>query len=131
LSGIDSGSTTLNASAPGYSSANALAVDVVQPQLRFDRLGNTAVGVSTDFYLNLVVPGATYPTLQTAVMPVSVSLQSSANTVASVPAQITIPAGTNTSAAVPLTGLAVGSTTITASSPDLVPAVSASVTVAP
>jgi hypothetical protein len=48
-----------------------------------------------------------------------------------VPAQITIPAGTNTSAAVPLTGLAVGSTTITASSPDLVPAVSASVTVAP
>jgi hypothetical protein len=123
LSGISAGSATITASAPGYATANGQVL--VTPS------GSTALTMS--FWPGSLTIGATETQNLTlnlsAPVPsaLTVSLSSSAVSVAKVPATVSFGANT-TSVTVPVTGVAAGSVTITASATNIASA-AASVTV--
>jgi hypothetical protein len=131
ISGLDVGNTTITASAVGCNSpAQDLAVTVVLPQLNFSGPGNTTVGNKTNFSIYVTTPGAIYSSNQTASSTITSNMTSSAPGVATVPATVAIPGG-GTSNTAQLTGVAAGTTTLTASGPGLQSATSAVVTITP
>jgi hypothetical protein len=109
------------ASAAGYRSGQELTVKVVIPQINFSGLGNTTASAQKDFFVYLTVPGAInyFGGQMTTAVPITVNLNSSEPGVATVPATVTIPAGNARSETLRLTGIAAGSTTVTASGNDL------------
>ncbi|MCL7421506.1 MAG: hypothetical protein M8364_11440, partial [Methylobacter sp.] len=132
VTGLELGNTTITASANGYNSpAQDLAVSVVKPALKFSGPGNTTVGGKANFSVRLTTPGATYPNNQTAISPITVNITSSAPAVATVPDILTIALGNTGSNTGQLTGVAAGTTTLTASGPDLQTATSSVITVNP
>jgi hypothetical protein len=131
VTGVDTGTTTIVASAVGYTSAQDLAVSVVTPQLVFSGLANTSVGATDTFSVYVNVSGSAYPSSQTAVSPIIVNLTSSAPGVATVPTAVTIPMGSTFSGNALLTGVAAGTTTVTASGSGLSSVTSGAITVSP
>ncbi|WP_036254779.1 hypothetical protein, partial [Methylobacter sp. BBA5.1] len=132
VDGLELGNTTITASAVGYNSpAQDLGVNVVKPALNFSGTGNTIVGGKSNFSVRLTTPGATYSSNQTAISPITVNITSSAPAVATVPETLTIPLNGTTSNTGQLTGVAAGTTTLTASGPDLQTATSSVITVNP
>ena len=133
VTGVGVGDTTVTATAVGHTSASDLSIRTVEPQLVFSGPANTTVGGRSNFYVYLSVVGSNYPNNQTTVDPMTVTFTSSAPGVATVPATGTIAAGSNNSYSptLELTGLAAGTTTVTASGTGMLSATSAAVTVAP
>jgi len=129
VSGKQVGSTTITATAAGYEQAPDLPVTVITPQLRLSGPSNTKVGAQTNVSVGLAVTGASYSTSQEALSPIAVDLTSSAPGVATVPATLTIAAGSSSSPNGKLTGVAPGSTSVTASAPGLQSVTSATVTI--
>jgi hypothetical protein len=106
-------------------------VNVVKPALNFSGPSNTTVGGKANFSVYLSVAGAYYPNNQTAINPITVNITSSAPAVATVPETLTIALGGTWSNTGQLTGVAPGTTTLTASGPDLQTATSSVITVNP
>jgi trimeric autotransporter adhesin len=131
VSGLALGTTTITASATGYSSVQDANVTVVTPSLRFSGLATTvARGANDAFTVGMNTPGADNPNNQTPLQPLVVSLTSSAPDVGTVPTTVTIPTNDNVSPNVNFSGLSGGTTTVTASSAGFTSA-SQSVTVSP
>jgi len=130
IRGIGLGSTTITASAVGYSAAQDLDVNVVPPQLNISGPANTSVGGVSNFFVYLSVPGSYHSSSHTTSNPLPVNLTSSAPGVASVPGTITIPAASY-SVYAPLTGVSAGTTTLTASGSDLSSTTSGVITITP
>jgi len=131
VTGIGLGSTTITATAPGYNSVQDANVNVVVPNLRFDTIPSSiARGANGTMRVGVSTPGADNPNNQTVVVPLTISVTSSAPDVATVPATVTVAAGATNSPNAQIAGVAAGTTTITASSPDFNPT-STNVTVNP
>lgn len=131
ISGLDLGTTTITASATGYTSVQDANVTVTTPALRFSGLASSvARGANDSFSIGLTTPGSDNPNNQTPLQPLVVNLTSSAPDVGTVPATATIPTNDNVSPSVSFSGLSGGSTTVTASSAGFT-SVSQSVTVSP
>jgi trimeric autotransporter adhesin len=114
IDGVDIGSTVITAFATGYSSAADLAVAVVQPTLQFNSVPTSLkVGQTANVSVFLSVPSSNF--VQTAIDPLVLDLVSSAATIASSTPTFTIGAGAWSSTGGQVTGLAVGTTTLTAS----------------
>ncbi len=129
--GVGLGTTTITASAAGYDSVQDANVTVVVPALRINGLAaNVARTASDNFTVGVTAPGADYSNNQTVVAPLVVSLTSSAPDVGTVPVSVTIQPNNNDSPNVSFTGVAAGTTTVTASSPDFT-AATTNVTVTP
>ncbi|MCA3166228.1 MAG: hypothetical protein ING21_06965, partial [Burkholderiales bacterium] len=131
VEGIGLGSTTVTASAVGYSGNQDLGVTVVTPQLEFRSLSDTTVGGNEEFYLKLTTPGAAYSGSQTAAAPITVNLTSSVPGVATVPPSVVIQAGSTQSPYATMTGVAAGTTTLTASGTGLTPTTSGVIKINP
>ena len=132
ITGVGLGTTTIVASASGYTSVADLNVSVVMPSLTFSGLVTALKVAGTDaFNLQTSVPNNTWSSNQTAVANIAITLVSSAPDVASVTSPVTFTAGNSLSQAATVTGLLSGSTAITASAPDFNPATSATITVSP
>lgn len=132
ITGLELGNTTITASATGYNSpAQDLAANVVKPALNFNGPGNTFVGGKANFSVYLTVSGATYSGGQTAASSIMVSITSSTPAVANVPASLTVPLNGTISDVGQLTGIAAGTTTLTASGPDLQTATTSGITINP
>lgn len=132
VSGKDIGSTTVTAEAQGYSSPTQdLSVNVVTGELRLSGLGNVKVGAQSNVSAYLYLTGSPYAGSQTATSPIVVNLTSSSPGVATVPATVTIAAGSNGSPSGKLTGVAPGTTTVTASAPGLQSVTSGVITISP
>ena len=133
VSGVDIGATTITANAIGYiSPITDLSVNVIAPSIVFSGLSTTnSVGALDPFQVYLSVPGSTYSSNQTAVAPITVNLTSSAPGVESVPATATIPINATYSNSVNASGVAVGTTSITASGIGLQSITSPTITVSP
>ena len=133
VSGVDIGATTITANAIGYiSPITDLSVNVIAPSIVFSGLSTTnSVGALDPFQVYLSVPGSTYSSNQTAVAPITVNLTSSAPGVESVPATATIPINATYSNSVNASGVAVGTTSITASGIGLQSITSLTITVSP
>ena len=132
VEGVGQGNTTITASAVGYNSPTQdLAVNVIRSQLNFGGPSNTMVGSIQDFLVYLTTPGANYSSYQTAANDISVNLTSSAPGVATVPGSIIIPVASTNSYTTQLTGVAVGTTTLTASGSGLQSATSNVITIYP
>ncbi|MDR7152752.1 hypothetical protein J2W49_004730 [Hydrogenophaga palleronii] len=132
VTGVGLGDTTVTATAVGHSTAADMSIRTVEPQLTFGSgPSSTTVGGQSNFYVSLTVMGATYPYYQYLVEPASVTFTSSAPGVASVPSSATITAGNNATSWLQLTGIAPGTTSVTASGSGLISATSGVVTVAP
>ena len=134
VEGTGLGNATVTASAVGYNSPpQDLAVNVILPQLNFSGPSNTTVTGKQNVYVYLTTPGATYTGSQTAAKAITVNLTSSAPGVATVPATVTIPIDStqNSYNTAQLTGVAVGTTTLTASGSGLLSANSNVITINP
>ncbi|MDD5411957.1 MAG: hypothetical protein PHF31_11185 [Methylobacter sp.] len=132
ITGLEFGNTTVTASAVGYNSpAQDLAVTVVSPQLNFSGPGNTTVGNKTNFSIYLTTPGAIYSSNQTASSTITANTTSSAPGVATVPEILTIALDSTWSNTGQLTGVAAGTTTLTASGSGLQTATSSVITINP
>jgi trimeric autotransporter adhesin len=131
VEGVALGNTTITASAVGYVSSPDLPVSVVKPQLSFSGPGSTTVGGKPTFSVGMTVSGASNSTTQTAVAPITVNITSSSPGVATVPSTVTIAAGGTRSNSAQMTGVAVGTTTLTASGTDLLSATTSAITVSP
>jgi hypothetical protein len=132
VTGVGVGSTTVTASATGYSSIQDLNVSVVTPVLQFSGLATSLrIGNVAPFQLQTYVPGAVYANSQGVVSEITINLTSAVPGVASVTPSVTITAGQTTSGPAQLTGVGVGTTNITASALDFNPATSPAVTVSP
>ncbi|HEY0061037.1 MAG TPA: hypothetical protein VGC21_02885 [Telluria sp.] len=131
VTGVGVGSTTVVASAEGYSSLIDLPLTVILPNLTLSQPGNIKVGAQSDFYAALSVPGANYSGNQTAVAPIVVNLTSSSPGVATAPATATIAANATDTGYVKLTAVAAGTTTVTASGSNLNSVTSGVITITP
>ncbi len=134
VEGTGLGNATVTASAVGYNSPpQDLAVNVVSPLLNFSGPSNATVTGKQNFTVYLTTPGAYYSGSQTAVNAITVNLTSSAPGVATVPATVTIPISSSQSNyyTAQLTGVAVGTTTLTASGSGLLSANSNVITINP
>lgn len=131
VSGKEIGSTTVSATATGYETAQDLAVSVVTPELRLSGPSNTRVGLQTNVSTSVYAPGAAYASNQTATSAITVNLTSSSPGVATVPATLTIAAGSTGSPSGKLTGVAPGTTTVTASGTGLESVTSGVITITP
>lgn len=115
VTGHLSGTTTITAAVPGYTTANM----VVQAGTSGGGGGNTGTGSISLMPANLSVAKGSSQTLTVVLSSdapaggVAVNLSCSDATVVSAPATVTVAAGT-TAATVPVTGLTAGSATITA-----------------
>ncbi len=109
VSGISGGSTTITASAPGYSTASSqvqVTGGVTATTMSFSPASMTINGSATqNLTLNLSTP---------ATAALTVNLSTSNATVATVPVLVSVATGAN-SVSVPVTGVSAGSVTITAS----------------
>ncbi|WP_218008667.1 hypothetical protein, partial [Hydrogenophaga flava] len=131
VTGVGVGDTTVTATAAGHTTAPDLSIRTVDPQLVFSGPSNTNVGGQSNFSVRLSVTGSAYPSNQTAIAPMPVAFTSSSPGVATVPATATIASGSNNTSTLQLTGVAPGTTTVTASGTGMLSATSAVVTVAP
>jgi hypothetical protein len=131
VTGVGLGDTTVSASAIGYGSAPDLAIRVDEPQIVFSGPSNTTVNAQSNYSVWLSVPGSVYANNQTAATPIELTFTSSAPGVATVPGTATIAAGSASTSSLQLTGVAPGTTSVTASGPGLLSATSAVVTVSP
>lgn len=111
LTGIVAGTTTITASSAGYPSAiGQIVVGNAAPVLTMSfSPANLAISAGSSGNLTLILAGGTAPAGGLAV-----TLSSSNTSAATIQASATIPAG-GTSVTVPVTGVAAGSSTITAS----------------
>jgi hypothetical protein len=132
VSGQGFGSTSVVASALGYTSNADLGVTIVSPELRFNSLvGSLAVGGANIFQVSSYVTGAPNPYNQNAISNAAVTLTSASPGVATVTSAVTIPANSTISGNATLTGVAAGSTSVTASGGLFTPAASGTITVGP
>lgn len=130
VEGVAIGSTTVTATAPGYAATTDLKINVVAPTVLLSGLSASGtVGGKDDFTVYFQTPNAEYSGSQPAVAPLSVNLTSSNPDVASVPASVTVAAGSTSSGSVDLTGVAPGTTTVTASGAGMTSTTSATVTI--
>ncbi|WP_332673681.1 hypothetical protein [Comamonas sp.] len=76
VSGVEVGSTQLEATADGATSATPMPVEVVTPTMVFSSLDGTrsTSSIRDDFSISLQVPGAYYSNSQTATSPIAVHL---------------------------------------------------------
>jgi trimeric autotransporter adhesin len=137
IDGTGLGSTTVVASATGYLSSAGYNVDVVRPDLQLLNVQTSIrVGAISNFYVRFRTPGAGDDGAQTPIAPRTISLTSATPGVATTSVSVVIPAGVNTSPtsgalAAVLTGVAAGTTTVTASATDANTVTSSTITVAP
>ena len=132
VAGIGMGTTTVSASAVGYQSGTDLNVSVINPSLVLSGLSTSLkVGATNSFSVYLNVPGADYSSNQTAVDAIPINLTSSAPGVATTSSAVTVAAGSTFSGNATLTGVAAGTTTVTASGTDLNSVTSSTITVSP
>ena len=126
---------SVTASAPGYVSGQALDLQIVPPILEF-AFGpdpqQVPVGGTLDFFVNVYVPNAN-PSGQTSVVDFLVNLQSANEALLTLSApSYLIPYGsTFLQAPFQVMGVATGTTTLTASSPNLADVVSVPIQVVP
>ena len=132
VGGVAVGNTTISAEAVGHTSATDMNVSVVIPELEFASLPSTlGVGSTGNVRVWAHVPGSAYPSNQTVLSPIAISLVSSAPGVATVTGTLTIPVGNNYTGYGSVTGVAPGTTTVTASGTDVRPVTSSPITVSP
>lgn len=131
VTGVGLGSTTVGASAAGYDSAPEAAVSTVLARPSISLPASLQAGRTADFYVGFHVPGALYPTLNTAMVPFTVNLTSSAPGVATVPMSTTVTAGQANSPYLQFKAQAPGATTVTASGTDLESTTTTPITVTP
>ncbi|NHZ99848.1 hypothetical protein [Massilia sp. CCM 8734] len=129
VTGTGIGSTTVTASAVGYSALQDLALSVIAPELLMSGPGNTKVGEASNVSVYFSVPGAS--NRQSPDKDLVVNLTSSAPGVATVPSTLTFKAGSTTSQSVKMTGVSAGTTTVTASGIDMKSVTSDVITVSP
>ncbi len=131
VEGMGVGTTTISATAVGYNSSPELNVQGVLPVLEISQPANLRVGTQSNFNVSIKTPNSVYSGNETAAVPIAVDLTSSAPDVATVPATITIPAGVDVVNSIKLTAYSVGSTSVTASGPDMTSATTGTITVNP
>ena len=134
ITGVDVGSTQIEATASGFDS-DVITMETVTPQLMFagaPPATMTAGQQYTSLYFYADVPGASYGSGYFATaQPITIVLTSSVLSAATVTSSITWPAGGNSSNYGTITAVAPGTTTITASAPGFNPVTSAAITVNP
>ncbi|MGL4230907.1 MAG: hypothetical protein ACRCWJ_06030, partial [Casimicrobium sp.] len=127
VAGVDLGTTTLEATAVGYT-ADSMAVRVTLPELRIASLNNTyAIGAQPNAFVSFSVSNDFAG--PRAVSERTISLTSSVPSVFAVTSPITIAAGANSSGASACQAIAAGTSTITASAVDATPSAGFTVTV--
>ena len=131
VTGMGVGDTTVTATALGYNAAPDLSIRTIEPQLTISQPPNIAVGAQSNFSVSATVPGSSSPGGNAAVQPMTVSLTSSEPGVATVPATVTIGVGQTSVSPIKLTGVAAGSTRVTASGSGLRSTTTGVVTVLP
>lgn len=131
VTGTSIGSTTITATAVGYSAPQDIAVSVIAPSMVLSTPGTVAVGAKGGVSFYFTTPGADYSSSQTADKDIVVNLTSSAPGVATVPASLTVKMGNNGSETDYLTGVSAGTTTVTASGSDINSVTSGVITVSP
>lgn len=131
ITGVAVGSTRIRLSAPGHLIGvnSELDVRVIHPKLALSGVpGYLFPGVTAGFNVRINVPGSfSFPEQQVA-GDVTINLTSAVPSVASVTTSFVIPSGANSGSG-NLLGIASGFTTVTASSPNVIPVTSATVTV--
>jgi hypothetical protein len=134
ITGVDVGSTQIEATASGFEPAT-INVETVSPQLVFIAAlpGSMTVGQKfTSTYFHAYVPGATYSNYNTVpAQPITITLTSSVPSAATVSSSVVWSAGSSTSAYGTITATAPGTTRITASAPGFAPVTSGDITVNP
>jgi hypothetical protein len=133
VTGIDLGSTQIEASAVGFD-PGTITVETVTPQLAFNSgppASMTAGQQYTTLRASVQVPGAYWSTNQTAVLPFTLTLTSSVPSVATVSPSATWAVGSTVSGYATLSAVAPGVTRITASAPGFAPVTSGDITVNP
>ncbi|UJB64238.1 hypothetical protein YS110_05445 [Acidovorax sp. YS12] len=134
ITGVDVGSTQIEATASGFEPAT-INVETVSPQLVFIAAlpGSMTVGQKfTSTYFHAYVPGAIYNNSNTVpAQPITITLTSSVPSAATVSSSVVWSAGSNTSAYGTITATAPGTTRITASAPGFAPVTSGDITVNP
>ncbi len=134
ITGVDVGSTQIEATASGFEPAT-INVETVTPQLVFIAAlpGSMTVGQKfTSTYFHAYVPGATYNNYNTVpAQPITITLTSSVPSAATVSSSVVWAAGNSTSAYGTITATAPGTTRITASAPGFAPVTSGDITVNP
>ena len=134
ITGVDVGSTQIEATASGFTQSG-ITVETVTPNLTFVSGLPSAVNVGQTYGSVRVyaeVPGATYSGSNIApAQPIAVTFTSSVPSAATVAPTGTWRAGSWLSNGIALTGVAPGTTTITASAPGFNPVTSGVITVNP
>ena len=135
ITGVDLGSTQIEASASGFT-AGSIAVETVTPSLEFISGLPSSVRVGQSYgsvRVNASVPGAYYSSgsYVSPAQALTVTLTSAVPSVATLASPRTWAAGSWLSADAPLTGVAPGTTSITASVPGFKPVTSPTITVNP
>jgi hypothetical protein len=132
VTGVDVGTTQIEATAAGFESA-VINAETVSPILRMNNVPVVQnVGQrSPSIYVSAEVPGAYYSTSQYAASPLTVTWTSSVPSVGTVTAITTWGADASNSGYAAFTAVAPGTTQITASTPGFTAATSAPITVNP
>ncbi len=132
IAGQGFGSSVAQATASGYLGNSNLGITVVAPEIRFNSLTSLFnVGVTNIFQARTYVTGASNPYNQTTLANTTINLTSASPGAATVTPSVVIPAGGTISGNAILTGVAVGTTSVTASGTDYVPIQSGTITVNP
>jgi hypothetical protein len=127
------GSTQIEATASGFDSGS-INVETVTPQLQFVSALPSSLQVGQSYgsvYVYANVAGAYYSRNNSPAQAIPVTFTSSVPSAATVGASSTWAAGASSSNNVTLTGVAPGTTAITASAPGFAPVTSAPITVNP
>ena len=132
VTGVDMGSTQIEAAAAGFASA-AINAETVSPILR---LYNVPASINAgqrqgSIYVNAEVSGAYYSTNQYPASPLTVTWTSSVPSVGTITSTVVWGANAGNSGSATFTAVAPGTTRITASIPGFTPATSAPITVNP
>jgi hypothetical protein len=132
VTGVDLGSTQIEATAAGFDTG-AVIVETVTPQLRFYSTPPNSLnaGDATALYVAVEVPSAYYNARQYPAVPLTVTFTSSVPSAATVTASANWPASRSYSDVATLTGMAPGTTQITASVPGFAPVTSGIITINP
>jgi hypothetical protein len=128
VEGVEVGATTISATTVGYQDAD-FSLDVVMPTLSFSNLpGSLKTGQTANFTIIAAVPGGLN---QAASTDVTFTVTSAVPGVANVSGTPILRAGTASSTPMTLNGIALGTTTVTASASGFVPITSSAITIQP
>jgi hypothetical protein len=132
VAGQGYGSTVTQATASGYLGNSNLGITVVAPEIRFNSLISTInVGGTDAFQARTFVTAAPNQYNQTPIANTTINLTSASPGAATVTPSVVISAGGTLSNNATLTGVAAGTTSVTASGTDYVPFQSGTITVNP